>query len=150
MHRSQKGPGLWLSPRQSIPDKDTKRADWADLAVVREDACEIRMCAEPCHVIERLVIKSQHVIACRNDDDPRLLGPHGRNRHFRLIQSGRPYFRSVSCRRFFYARGRGDEVFAAKRCGPFHLGGDHRWKDVAWRSDESENRSVRSGIAAEG
>ena len=46
-------------------------------------------------------------------------------------------------------RGRRDEVFAAKRCGPFDLGSDHGWEDVAWRRDESENRLVRSGIAAE-
>ena len=57
--------------------------------------------------------------------------------------------RSVSCRCFFDARCRRDEVFAAKRCGPFGLGGDHGWEDVAWRRDESENRLVRSGIAAE-
>lgn len=31
---------------------------------MREDACEIGMCAEPCRVIECLVIKSQHV-SCR-------------------------------------------------------------------------------------
>src|SRR6187401_1732393 len=110
---------------------------------MRKDACEMRVCAEPSYVIERLMIKSQHVIACRNNDDSRLPGAQGGNRDFRLIHSRGQYFRSVSCRRFFYARGRRDEIFAAKRCGPFELGGDQGWEHVAWRSDESENRSVR-------
>src|SRR6185503_18802676 len=50
------------------------------------------MRAQPCHVIESAMIKTQHVIACRNNDDPGLFDAHGGNRHLGLIQSCSHYF----------------------------------------------------------
>src|SRR6185437_5003603 len=65
------------------------------------------MRAQPCHVIESAMIKTQHVIACRNNDDPGHFDAHGGNRHLGLIQSCSHYFRPIGGWCFVHAGGGG-------------------------------------------
>src|SRR4029077_4913262 len=107
------------------------------------------MRAQPCHVIESAMIKTQHVIACRNNDEPWLFDAHGGNRHLGLIQSCSHYFRPIGGWGLCTAGGGGDEILAAKGGCPFDARGNHCRENRARRRDESEHRFVWPRIVAE-
>src|SRR6185295_4639766 len=149
MRRSQKGLSSCRSLLRSLPDENTKRPDGINLTVVREGACKGSMGAQPCHVIESAITKTQHVIACRNYDDPGLFDAHGGNRHLGLISSCSHYFRPIGGWCFVHAGGGGDEILAAKGGCPFDARGNHCRENRARRRDESEHRFVWPRIVAE-